>query len=72
MSFFWSALLCGPVDAVYDFEGITALVESGILLPFASGVHAFVSEVGLYSVLQGSQLEHGQGYLAYHRSFEVD
>lgn len=35
MSFFSSALLGGAVDAAHDFEVVTALVESGVLLSFA-------------------------------------
>lgn len=40
------------------------------LLP--SGVLAFESEVGLFSVLQGSPIEYGHAYQAYHLCDELD
>lgn len=52
MSFFSSELLSVPVDEGYNFEGVTALVESSVLLPSPSGIHSFVSDVGLLSVFQ--------------------
>lgn len=72
MSFFSSALLGKPVDATHNFGGVTSLVESGVLLPLPSGVQAFVSELGLFSVLRGSQFHDRQAHLAYYRRLEVD
>lgn len=55
MSFFSSRLLRKPPNAAHDFEDVTAFVESGILLPFPKGAHAFISAIGLFSALQDSQ-----------------
>lgn len=54
------------------FEGTTALSKSGILLSSWVVVHAFVADVGLLSVLQGSQFDPKEAYLAYHCSSTVD
>lgn len=72
LSFFLSAVLDGPSNATHDFEAATSLVESSALLPFPSGVQSFVSDAGLFSVLQGRPLDYGQAYIAYHRSVEGD
>lgn len=53
-SFFSSGLLGGASDAAHDFEVFMSLFESGVLLPLPRGVHSFVSDVRLLSVLQGS------------------
>lgn len=72
MSFFFSALLGGPNHVTYDFERATSLVESGVLLYLQSSIHSFVSGVGLFSLLRGSQLHYGPAYLAYYRSLKVN
>lgn len=46
--------------------------ESNILLLLPRGVHAFIADVGLRTVLQGLQFEYKDAYLAYHNCLEVD
>lgn len=72
MSFFLSAVLRETVDATHVFERVTALAESDVLLPSLSVVYACVCDVRLLSVLQGSQFDCRQAYLAYHWSQDVD
>lgn len=55
-----------------DLDGVTSLVDSGVLFLLPSCFHSFVSNVGLFSVLQGSQLDYVQVYRAYHCSLDVD
>lgn len=55
-----------------DFKTVTAVVESGILSSLASGVHAFVSDVRLISVIQGSQLDYGPAHLGFHWCLNVE
>lgn len=71
-SFFTSALICGPVEYIPVFEGVTAFVESGILLPLPVVAHAFVVSVGLFSVIQGTQFTLKKTHLTYHHNLEVD
>lgn len=49
-----------------------ALANLGALLPVFSDLHAFLSDVGWFFILQGSQFDYRQAYLAYHRSLAVD
>lgn len=72
LSFFTFALAVRPVAYIYLFEGDKALAESGVLLLFSSGMHAFSENVGLFFVLQGSQFNFNEAYLAYYRSGEGD
>lgn len=69
---FSSVLLGRPVDVMHDLEVAISFAESGVLLPVRSGVHTFVSDVRLFSVLTGDQSDYWQAYLAYHWSFDVD
>lgn len=54
------------------FEGATSLAESTNLLPLRGGMHTFLAEVGLVSVLQGSQFDLKDVYLSHHRIRAVD
>lgn len=45
LSSFTSAVIGGPVEYFYVFEGATALAESSILPPLPAGVHAFAADV---------------------------
>lgn len=71
LSFLTAELICGLVKYFHVSEGAKALAESGILLLLPAGVHVFAAEVGLFSVLQGSQFHLKETYLAYHRSREL-
>lgn len=54
LSSFRSALVVGLDEYFHAVEGATTFAESFIVLTFPAGVHAFVKDVGLVSVLQGS------------------
>lgn len=47
------------------FDGAIAIACSGTLLPPPAGLSAFVADVGLLSVLQSSQFDFEEAYLAY-------
>lgn len=70
--FFTSALVGGPVEYFYAFEGATPLAESGVLVSLPAAVHPFTFDVGLFPVSKGSQFDLKDAYLAYHRSCAVD
>lgn len=53
------------------FEWSIPVAESGILLPFPAGLHAFVADVGIFSVSQGCQLDFKEAYFSYHRRQEM-
>lgn len=53
--FFTSALISAPFNHTRVLEGSTTLAEWGILLPMPRGVHALVSDFGLFSISQGLQ-----------------
>lgn len=72
LSFFTSAVLSGPVEYTPVFEGSTTLAESGIFLPLPAGMQAVVADIELFSVLEASQLDPKEAYLAHQRSREVD
>lgn len=61
----------GRNDATHNFEIITCLVESAVLLLFRV-VFTDSYLASDFSVLPGSQLAYGQKYPGYHRSLEVD
>lgn len=69
---FLSALLGVPVDETHDFEGVTAVIQSGFILSFQSDLFAFVSDVALFFVRQASPFGYVQTYLAYSRALEVN
>lgn len=71
MSLFSSAFPGRPAEVTHVFNDITALAESGVLFCSASSDHAFICDVGLYSVHRGTQFYYRQAYLAYPRSLEV-
>lgn len=50
------------------FESLTTLSESDMPPHLPKEVHAFVSKVGLFSVLQDFQCDYAQAYLTYHSS----
>lgn len=55
-----------------DFEGLTTIAKSRILLPLPRNVRAFFADVGLFSVSPGSQFNYNISCLTYHRRCEVD
>lgn len=71
-SSFTSAPSGRPVEYLYVIDGATPPGELDILLPLPAGVHVFVDEVDLFSVLPGSQFDLKQDCLAYHRRREVE
>lgn len=72
LSFFTSARNGGPVEYSYAFPDTSTLAESGVLPPLSQVIPAFVADVGLFSILQGSHFELKEAYLAYHCSRDVD
>lgn len=67
-SLFMPVLTGGTVNSTAVYRRVTALPESGVLLPLPRRVHAVVSQFGLISVNEGCKLVYGQVYLAYHRN----
>lgn len=72
LSFFTSDLVESTVEYFHLFESVTAPAESVVLPPLRSGVYFFVANIGLFSVLQGSQCEFKEACRAYHRRRKVD
>lgn len=62
----------GLVEYFHVFEGSIALDKLGILPQSLADVHALKADVGLFSVIQGSQLCLNEVYLAYHNVREVN
>lgn len=62
LSFFTTPLIGGHVDYVSKFEGGWNFAEHGVLLHLTRGVHAFVDDVRLLSVLQGFQFDFEETY----------
>lgn len=69
---FKCTLVGGPRDYNHMFEDATDFDESGVLLFLRPSVHAFISYVGLFSVLLGSLLDFLEPNLAYYCGREVD
>lgn len=69
--FFKTALTVPILDYVPVFEGGRRFL-SGIPLPLSPGVHAFVGHVGFFPVLQGSNFDFKESYLAYNGNIKVD
>lgn len=65
MLFFWFTWLTVPVEGTHFFEDVMPFSESGVLVPLPKDVHAFVTDVGFFPVLRGSQDDYRQAYLAY-------
>lgn len=53
-------------------ESATDLAELDVLLHFPADVRAIMADVGLCSVLQVSQFDFKEAYLAFYRSHPVD
>lgn len=60
--FFNSAFAGGPVKYFHVSGIATALAELVVLLPSSAGVHDFVVDVELFSVLQGFQFYVKEAY----------
>lgn len=72
MSFLMPSLIVGSVDSTPVFEGSTAFAEMGMLLPVRRRVHAFVSDVGSFSVTKASEFDYGQSYQVYSRGHKMN
>lgn len=57
LSSIMSALIVGPIEYIHVFEVATVVTESVILLSLPEGLHAFVADVVLFSILQCSQFD---------------
>lgn len=72
LSFFRFALIGRPVDYARKFKSEAAVAKSGVLFPLPCDVQAFVTDIGMFSFLQGSQFHVREAHLAHHRGSEMD
>lgn len=65
LPFYISALIVGQAEYFSLFDGEAALADFGSILPLLAGVHVFVVDIRLFSVLKYSDFALKDAYLVY-------